>query len=97
MSTAAKVFTIIGMVFKVLPAIVYCIIGIAMFSIPGGAVEGAILILISIIIAIPSLIIGIKSISEIDLFSPSVAISILNLLFVNLISGILMLCMCRDY
>ncbi len=97
MSTAAKVFTIIGMVFKVLPAIVYFIIGLAMFSIPEGAVAGAILILISIIIAIPSLMIGIKSISEIDTMCPSIAISILNLLFVNMIGGILMLCMRRDY
>ena len=97
MSTAAKVFTIIGMVIGILAAIVNCISGLAMFSTPEGMVAGAISILINIIFAIASLIIGIKSISEIDTMCPSIAISILNLLFVNMIGGILMLCMCRDY
>ena len=97
MSTAAKVFTIIGMVISILAAIVNCISGLAMFSTPEGMVAGAISILINIIFAIASLIIGIKSISEIDTMYPSIAISILNLLFVNIIGGILMLCMRRDY
>ena len=97
MSTAAKVFTIIGMVISILSAIVNCISGLAMFLTPELVFAGAISILINIIFAIASLIIGIESISEIDTMYPSIAISILNLLFVNLIGGILMLCMRRDY
>ena len=92
MSTAAKVFTIIGMVITILSAIVNCISGLAILSTPE-AMIGIISIIISIIFAIATLIIGIKSIGEIDMMFPSVAISVLNLLFVNPISGILMLCM----
>ena len=96
MSTAAKVFTIIGIVVGILSGIGNCISGIVMFATPEGMIVGVVTILIAAAFAIASVIIGAKALSEIDSMYPSIGVSILTLLFVNLIAGILMLCMRRD-
>ncbi len=98
MSTAAKLFTILGMIGNILAGLMLGLAGILEMTVGGpGIIMGLIAIFGAMIAIIPTTIIGVKAIGEIDLMFPSTTISILTLFFVNPIAGILMLCMGRNY
>ncbi len=87
MNTAAKVIIIIKLVIGIIFAVIFLILA---FYSP--------IILIRLLFLIPPAIISINAINQLDEYEkPSIAISVLTLLFVSPLAGILMLCIPEQY